>query len=140
MPETPRAARSPGMPVEPHDHRRASAPVQPLGATRAELLEHVMRLTDDDLIASPFLAVEPGSTSYLAHLGRLLSHGGRLSPDTPLHRYAQADPGTPDLAWRDTVTPVPRSLWSELEMLRTLMPPVNASDPLTELHLLRALS
>lgn len=105
---------------------------------RCEMIEHVMRLTDDDLLASPFLHSAPQSQDYLTHLGRLLASSRHaVAPDSPLHRYASNPEQAPDLTWRAQVPTGERSLWSELELLRQLHGEVNTGDPLTELHLLR---
>lgn len=107
--------------------------------TRSELLEHVMRLTHDELLALPFLTCVAGSREYLVAMGRLLTEApGMVNPGSPLHRWASSRPSPVSDAWLRECHQVSGSLWSELQTLRALAGTVSSmDDPLRELLFLR---
>lgn len=87
---------------------------------RRTLLEHVMRRVTNDLDALVFAEVEPLSGDYMRALGRLLVDSpGPLQSGTPLAVWAGGGVLTP--LWRELETTVPRSVWGEYEMLRSLV-------------------
>ena len=91
---------------------------------RNDVLEHVMRCTDDDLVVLPFLTAEPGSPEAFEAVGRLVTATPTpLQPGTPLAVFCNG--GTVDPHWRANVTDTARSLWGALAVLDAL----NGNDP-----------
>jgi hypothetical protein len=87
---------------------------------RAELIEHVMRRSRNDIDVVVFTEVEPLSDQYMRALGRLLVDSpGPLHAGTPLAVWAGGGVLTPQ--WRETETTVTSSVWGEFEMLRSLV-------------------
>lgn len=101
-----------------------------------ELVEHLMRLTNDETLLLAALAA-PDLAALRAELGSVLPSlastvpGG--SPLAVVLGYGSLLP-----AWRLLVDPVPMSLWSELELMRTLGQTSPAEHPLAELLAARA--
>lgn len=88
-------------------------------AIRTEMLEHVMRVVDDDLPLLPFLGAEPGEPGAYEALGRLLGDVSlTLQSGTPLVVFCCGGELSDD--WRERVAVAPNSLWGNLEMLETL--------------------
>lgn len=101
-----------------------------------ELVEHLMRLTNDETLLLAALAA-PDIATLRAELGSILPSlvssvpGG--SPLAVVLGYGVLLP-----AWRRLVDPAPMSLWSELELMRTLGQTSPAEHPLAELLAARA--
>jgi hypothetical protein len=101
-----------------------------------ELVEHLMRLTNDETLLLAALAA-PDLAALRAELGSVLPSlaatvpGG--SPLAVVLGYGSLLP-----TWRLLVDSVPMSLWSELELMRTLGQTSPAEHPLAELLAARA--
>lgn len=95
------------------------------------LVEHLMRITNDDTLVLKVLAA-PSLVHLRATLGAVLpALHASPAPTTP---FAVAlGYGTLDPSWRSKVATCDPSLWSELELMRTLGATSSASDPLLEL-------
>ena len=103
------------------------------------MLEQVMRVTSDDLLAIPFASCRPASPEFFTAIGRLLSDTpGPIPPGSPLHRWSQPVPCSPAATWRDGCPPSQMSLWGELTALRVICRPSTQPDPFSELLALRA--
>lgn len=95
-----------------HDDRTAGLPA------RAELVEQVMRMTDDDRLVLPYLHVAPGSEALRAATGRLLAvTEQRIRLGTPLACWSGAS-GKLVTSWRSEVENAFQCLWEELLFLR----------------------
>lgn len=112
--------------LDPSAHLSVADPV-----LYVELVEHLMRLTNDEtLLLAPLAA--PDLSSLRAALGFVIPNlsstvpGG--SPLAVVLGYGLLHP-----KWRLLVDPVPMSLWSELELMRTLGSTSPAAHPLAEL-------
>lgn len=105
-------------------------------ATRQDVLEQVMRLTEDDLVMLSFLTVEPGTAAAAAALGRLLSTTPvRLVDGCPLVSFTTGRPV--DARWRDWYPCRDGSLWALLVFYRQMYGHAPAADVLAELEDLR---
>jgi hypothetical protein len=103
---------------------------------RAEVVEQVMRVTDDDVLLLPFLDAVPGSRAAHAALGRLLSGCTlRLVVGCPLMAFVGGTVRDPQ--WRRAYPPAPDSLWAKLEFLATIYGPAGGTHPYEALELLR---
>ena len=113
-----------------------------------------MRSTDDELwvltitaaaahppaLASPDqpdgLGDEGRSAKLYAAVGRALLHcPGLLAPGTPVRCLLEG--GRPDPQWRSSLPVVERSLWAELQLLRTLATDATTGSAFDELLALR---
>lgn len=107
----------------------------PETALRAELLEQLMRVCDDESLLYAFGDVAPGSRAAHTELGRLmLSVAVPLVPGSPLLAFLSGTPLDPH--WRDSYPAAPESLWAHLEFLRMMYGTelaVTPEDPLSEL-------
>ena len=102
-----------------------------------------MRLSGDDLAVLRFVDVEPGSFGAKVALGRLLSEPGiRLVAGCPLMAYLTG--GELSAEWRASYPAHAASLWSELELMASLlgadMHCLPGADPYEALCELRARS
>jgi hypothetical protein len=98
----------------------------------ADLIEQLMRSTDDDTLLLDLFEVSTSASSLASLLGKLLPGlSVPLLPGTPV--LALLGYGPLDPSWRDHVPALPVSLWSELCLLRELSRTTPAPDPLTEL-------
>lgn len=110
-----------------HSGEDSCSKVQP-DASRSELVEQVMRMTEDDLILLPFLTAQPGSAQLLSSFGRLLGNSPRPYPlGTPLAAWTSPGSNCSD-SWRDSCGYLERSLWADLVFLRSLV----ANHPLVK--------
>lgn len=126
------------VPSEPTERIHAQATEAHLGMLRDEVLEQVMRATNDDLLAAAFRDPLPGSREFLVNLGKLLSStSGTVPTRSPLHQWGYPHPGRPDVDWRTHCPQSEGSLWGELLLLRALHGEVPSTDPLAELDALR---
>src|SRR4051794_19212539 len=94
-----------------------------------EVLEQVMRVTDDDALVLPFLDAEPGSRNARAALGRLLcAERPTLVTGSPVMSLVTGEHLDPQ--WR-TAHPVREdSLWANLQFLTSVYGPADAElDP-----------
>ena len=101
-------------------HHGSTSELEPT-VTRAELIEQVMRMSDDDRLVIPFLDVVAGSTEILTATGRLLaSPPSPFLLGTPLAVWVE--PGTRcEPLWRGLLPQRERSLWADLEFLRAIV-------------------
>lgn len=96
------------------------------------LLEQLMRCTDDETLLLALVSKSSSLESLRSALGEFLpALAVPLHAGTPVLVALGYGPLDPD--WRLAVPPLPVSLWSELEFLRTLERTTSAPDPLTEL-------
>lgn len=96
------------MPAAPHS-----------SCLRDDMVEQVMRATDDESLLWPFLDAPAASRAAHAALGRLLSAVPvRLVAGCPLLAWLTGTALDPH--WRDYCPPASRSLWADLEFLRLL--------------------
>lgn len=122
------------MPTHP-----AAGPAPAALPATAELTEEAMRVCDDLLTVYQVQQAARGRNR-----GQLTRQIGVLLGVAP-HRLCHGGPmwaaitaGTLNPRWRDDVPARPDSLWSQLEALRTLLPPptVRPTDVLEEYQLL----
>jgi len=84
-----------------------------------EVAEHVLRISSDFNLASEVLSNIDSKPELSASVGRLVSESNRpLRTKTPL--ASLLDGSKVETNWRSMVQNVPSSLWSELEMMRSL--------------------
>ena len=88
---------------------------------RSDLIEQVMRMTNDDRIVILFLDAAAGSTEILSATGRLLA-----SPPSPFLLGSPlavwVEPSTRfDENWRSNIPDRDQSLWKDLEFYRALL-------------------
>lgn len=87
------------------------------GALIRDVLEQVMRATDDLLDVLTVDQARRGAVSVHATVGRLLDRGvGPFEPGFPLYAWATGAPVDP--SWRSRCEPAPQSLWAALELYR----------------------
>ena len=90
-------------------------------AKRSELIEQVMRMTDDDRIVIPFLDATAGSTEILSATGRLLASPPSPFPlGSPLAVWVEPST-TLKLQWRSLLPTRERSMWDDLVFYRSIM-------------------
>jgi hypothetical protein len=108
---------------------------------RREVIEQVMRMTDDDLLLLPYLSIEPASGGLLAATGRLLAAVGQPFPlRTPLACWVSNEDRTRVVDhWRELIPTGSITLWSELVFLRQFLGGTSSVDccPYGELESLR---
>lgn len=93
----------------------------------AAVVEQLMRSTDDELWVLTITAAAAPAGKLYAAVGRALLHcPGLLAAGTPVRCLLEG--GRPDPQWRSALPPVERSLWAELQLLRTLTPTEVAVD------------
>jgi hypothetical protein len=108
-------------------------------ASKDEMLEHVLRITGDELSVLSFRDAPPGSMQAYAALGMLSRHTSAvIAPGTPLHSWCTG--GAVVETWREQVGSAAESLWNELETLTALFGPVKLNDPYLRLERLRELA
>jgi len=101
-------------------HHGSTIELEPT-VTRAELIEQVMRMSDDDRLVIPFLDVIAGSTEILTATGRLLASPPSPFPlGTPLAVWVEPETRCEPL-WRGLLPQRERSLWGDLEFLRAIV-------------------
>jgi len=84
-----------------------------------EVAEHVLRISSDFNLASEVLSNIDSKPELSASVGRLVSESNRpLRTKTPL--ASLLDGSKVETNWRSMVQNVPSSLWSELEMMRSI--------------------
>lgn len=89
--------------------------------SRQELIEQVMRMTNDDRLLLPFLDAPAGSEQLLSATGRLLAAPPTPFPlSTPLAAWVGAE-STCTSEWRSLIPQGDRSLWEDLEFLRSVV-------------------
>jgi hypothetical protein len=80
------------------------------------VLEHAMRITNDDTLVLPFTTVPPNTEAAHVALGKLLgNHPNELSAGCPLMSYVSRVPIS--TRWREQCPPRPDSLWAHRELL-----------------------
>ena len=86
---------------------------------QGEVAEHVLRISSDFSLASEVLLNIDSKPELSASVGRLVSESNRpLRTKTPLASLLDGSKVAVD--WRSMVQNVPSSLWSELEMMRSI--------------------
>ena len=94
-------------------------------AKRSELIEQVMRMTDDDRLVIPFLDASAGSTEILSATGRLLASPPSPFPlGSPLALWVEPSAKL-KLHWRSLLQTCERSMWDELVFYRSIMKDVS---------------
>jgi hypothetical protein len=84
-----------------------------------EVAEHVLRISSDFKLASEVLSNIDSKPELSASVGRLVTESNRpLRTKTPL--ASLLDGSKVETNWRSMVQNVPSSLWSELEMMRSI--------------------
>src|SRR5687768_1526308 len=104
---------------------------------RDQVLEQVMRVTDDETLVVPFLGVQPRSRRAHTALGRLLSFAPvALVVGSPVMALVGGDALDPQ--WRTACPVASASLWSTFEFLVTMYGPADeGQDPYQALEQLR---
>lgn len=106
-------------------------------ALRAAMLEHVMRISSDDLDILPFLDTTQCSHEAMVALGKLLAGNDvKLTPGSPLVSWATGE--TLDENWRSDCPPRENCLWLNLIFLSGLYGDSKADSPYEQLEDLRS--
>jgi hypothetical protein len=101
-------------------HHGAGNADQP-SAKRSDLIEQVMRMTNDDRIVIPFLDAVARSTEILSATGRLLASPPSPFPlGTPLAVWVEPSTGF-ETHWRSLLPTRERSMWNDLEFYRSIV-------------------
>lgn len=112
-----------------------AAVTRPARCERDDVLEQVLRVSDDVTDACAFARAAPGSRTARIALGQLVSRTAyRPRVGDPILGFVTGAAVNP--AWRDRCPPRPDSAWGELELLEALYGPL-AGDPLQRLLELR---
>lgn len=96
--------------------------------SRANLIEQVMRMTDDDRILFPFLHALPGSDTLLSAVGRLLADPPKAFPlNSPIALWSHPGLEVSTDNWRSfyegnsKIENDYKTLWGELQFLRVYL-------------------
>lgn len=101
-------------------HHGSGSELEPK-VSRAELIEQVMRMSNDDRLVIPFLDAVAGSTEILTATGRLLASPPSPFPlGTPLAVWVEPETRCEKM-WRTLLPTRERSLWVDLEFLRAIV-------------------
>ena len=86
------------------------------------LLEQVMRISSDIVLAAKIDKSKLGSKTMKANIGRLLSaHPDAIIPGSPLAVLLEIDQY--DANWRRKCPKIKNSLWAKVEFAKKILPP-----------------